>query len=234
MCYANAVRYVSGDEDSVAPGLSADEISDVEVDHSHGPINAGRIQKKCVAYTLRILGSTLHDAVCGKKKGTSLESALLQTQAKLAPTVSTRTLRRWVYHYYANGETRARTQTNHRKKYARGVFYRRATKWEERDVDCLRWILKFNEQFFLDEIFCELYVLTGKNLSIPTIYRQIRRLGYSCRKIFETAKQIDYVERSAYKLRILEKCLSPEMLITIDETAKSKGDGTRDRMWCRN
>ena len=168
MCYANAVRYISGNEDSDSPGLSADELSDVEVNYSYGLTNAVKIQKKCVAYILRTLGTTLHDAVCGGKRGFSLESALLQAQSKLAPTVSTRTLRRWVYHYYAHGETRARTQTNNRRKYAGGIFYRRVTKWDEKDTDCLRWILKFNEQFFLDEIFGELYVLTGIFKSIFT------------------------------------------------------------------
>ena len=69
MCYATAVRYVSGDEDSVSPGLSEDEISDVVLDHSNGPVNAQKIQQKCVAFTLRTLGTSLDDAVSGKKKG---------------------------------------------------------------------------------------------------------------------------------------------------------------------
>ena len=67
--------------------------------------------------------------------------------------------------------------------YSRFLFQNK-TKWEEGDVDYLSWILKFNEQLFLDEIFGELYVLTGKNFSVPTIYRQIRRLGYSYCKFF--------------------------------------------------
>ena len=235
MCYANAINYISENEDTRSTGLSEDECSDIEIDH--GRINGAKIQRKCVVYTLRILGTSLYDAIDGKNCRVSLEAALLQMQAKLAPLVSTRTLRRWIHHYYSNGETHDRTLRKHKRKYPSGPyrkgFYNRRSRWEDEDIDCLRWILQYNEQLFLDEVFKELYVLTGKNFSPPTIYRQIRRLGYSCRRIFETAKQIDYVERSAYKLRILEKCLSPEMLITIDETSKGKGDGTRDRMWCR-
>ena len=56
-------------------------------------------------------------------------------------------------------------------------------------------------------------------------------MGFSCRKIFEVANQIDYRERCAYRLQILERCFYPEMLVTIDETSKGKGDGCRDRMW---
>ena len=68
MCYANAVNYISGNEDNGAQGLSADELSDVELDHSFGPVNARKIQQKCVAYTVQTLGTSLHDAVSGGKK----------------------------------------------------------------------------------------------------------------------------------------------------------------------
>ena len=100
-------------------------------------------------------------------------------------------------------------------------------------MQCLRWILDTHQEYFLDEILNKLHILTGKKFIRATVYRQIRRCGYSCKKIFETARQIDWMERCKYKLRILEKCHSPEMLVTINETSKGKGDGVRNRMWCR-
>jgi len=76
----------------------------------------------------------------------------------------------------------------------------------------------------------ELYILTGKRFLKTTVYCQVRRMGFSCRKYFEVANQINYRERCAYHLWILERCFYPEMLVTIDETSKGKGDGCRDQM----
>ena len=65
------------------------------------------------------------------------------------------------------------------------------------------------------------------------IYREIRRNGFNCNKVFLRAAQIDALERLHFRIRLEDMCDSPEMLICIDETARANIDGLRDHAWAR-
>ena len=41
------------------------------------------------------------------------------------------------------------------------------------------------------------------------------------------------MERIEYRLRLEELCVTPEMIVCIDETARVKMNGIRDRIWSR-
>ena len=89
--------------------------------------------------------------------------------------------------------------------------------------------MKYNHQNFIDEYRDDLYLMTGKKCSISTVYKQIRRLGYSSKKIYIRAAEIDKRERIEFKLRLHRMCPKPEMLVSIDGTNKmSLCGGGRD------
>ena len=94
-------------------------------------------------------------------------------------------------------------------------------------------MVQFRKQNFIDEIQRDLEILTSKKWSISHIYREIRRNGFSCKKIYLRAAQVDKMERLDFRLRLQEMCIRPEMLICVDETARVRMNGIRDRMWSR-
>ena len=94
-------------------------------------------------------------------------------------------------------------------------------------------LITYHPQNYIDEYQDELFMMTGKKYSLSSIYRQIRRCGYSCQKIYIRAAEIDQMERIDFKLRLHNLCIRPEMLVAIDETAKMKISGCRERMWAR-
>ena len=60
--------------------------------------------------------------------------------------------------------------------------------------------MKYNRQKFIDEYRDDLYLMTGKKFSISTVYKQIRRCGYSSQKIYIRAAEIDKRERIEFKI----------------------------------
>ena len=94
------------------------------------------------------------------------------------------------------------------------------------------WLIRYCHQYFIDEFQADLLWMTGKKI-LSCIYRQIRQCGYSSQKICICAAEIDQRERLEYKRRLHNMCFLPEMLVTIDETAKLKINGICDRMWSR-
>ena len=75
--------------------------------------------------------------------------------------------------------------------------------------------------------------MMGKQFSCSSIQQQIHRSGYSSQKYYLRAAEIDQRERIEFKLRLHNLCIRAEMLVAIDETAKVKMSGCRDRMWDR-
>ena len=94
-------------------------------------------------------------------------------------------------------------------------------------------MIRNRPQHFIDEIQFDLEILTGKKWFRSHIRREIRRLGYSCNKVFLRAAQINGIERLDYRLRLERMCINPEMLICIDATARLDKDGLRDHIWSR-
>ena len=75
--------------------------------------------------------------------------------------------------------------------------------------------------------------MAGKKLSHSLVHQQIHCSGYSSQKMYLRAAEIDQRERIEFKLRLHNLCIRAEMLVPIDETAKVKMSGCRDRMWDR-
>ena len=71
-------------------------------------------------------------------------------------------------------------------------------------------LITYHPQNYIDEYQDELFMMTGKKYSLSSIYRQIRRCGYSCQKIYIRAAEIDQMERIDFKLRLHNLCIRPE------------------------
>ena len=209
-----------------------------------GWVNATRIQREAVSYIGLRCGDRLTEYLDPSDRRYPINDILEDARRTYTPYVNhTRTIRRWLYYFCRYRKTMAddRQRTfimtrNYRR--SSGSRYRRTrvdrnTKWNNRDRECLIWLLENKKQNFIDEIQSDLLVLTCKKWSRSHIYREIRRNGFSCSKVYIRAAQIDNMERLEYKIRLEEMCPSPEMVVCIDETARVRMNGERDRIWAR-
>ena len=108
MLLTTALNHISESEASSIPDESRDVedcVSDIQLDavYSRSPHNAKKIQVTCINYIRKRFGDRFPDAIDGSKRRVSLEAILEETRRKFAPSVSNRTLRRWVYHHFAHG-----------------------------------------------------------------------------------------------------------------------------------
>jgi transposase len=106
-------------------------------------------------------------------------------QAGRALKVPYRTLSRWFRHFQLFGETPAITANRNsrfgclRKKYRRLVT--------PQVIACLRILVHQTPWMFLDEFRDSIFLQTGIFLRCSTIYRLLKKQGWSLKKIFADA-----------------------------------------------
>ena len=101
MLLTTAVNHISESETSSVSNESRDVedcVSDIELDHvyTRSPHNAKKIQQTCINHVHKHFGDKIFDALDGTKRRVSLEACLEETRQKLVPSISNRTLRRWL------------------------------------------------------------------------------------------------------------------------------------------
>ena len=86
-------------------------------------------------------------------------------------------------------------------------------------------VLLDRPDIYLDEIKLELHEVTGTDISLSTICRTIKRLGFSRKKLRQVAlqrseeKRIEFLEEMAY--------IDADMLVWLDETGSDRRDAVR-------
>jgi len=159
---------------------------------------------------------------------TGLEDAIQAYKEENLPNmIHTRTMRRWMRHYFMFLETPIETYL-HRRRFRT----RRNPIWVEQDTTFLREILNAHPEYYLDEIQNNLYLVSGKWFSCKTIYKHMKRLNYSLKVAYEKALQRDETERASWRLFLNE--LGPDIaqsMIFVDETHKSLKEMRRRRHW---
>ena len=92
----------------------------------YGPHDSKRLQRTAVDYIKECCGSDLYRYYDGANHKFSLEPILEQTKRDIAPTASTRQIRRWFRYSVENGQTKADEDVKKKLKhdYRRRVVYR--------------------------------------------------------------------------------------------------------------
>ena len=169
-----------------------------------------------------------------------LAPVLKRARDECEPLASVRQVRRWFNFWMDNSETPVERKKlkqsarnmgrNHYKSHRIRVG---RSRWAESDTIILRYVLDNYAALYMEEMRDQIYILAGKEWSISHLYRQSRKLGYSLQNFFNRARQIDQDEQARYHAKLNLYLHNPEMMICLDETARNKGSGRRQRMWSR-
>jgi hypothetical protein len=161
-----------------------------------------------------------------KRSRTNLEKAIQATRAH-HNMLAASTIRAWIDHYILWGETPAETREREAK-----IGRRKQSKWTPRINRLLRYIITNHPELYLDEIQRQLLLLSECLFNTSTIYRHMKRMGFSRKVVYEKSAQRDEEERAAWRTFILDR--GPDVanhLVFIDETHKSIKAMRRRRHW---
>ncbi|GBB88612.1 hypothetical protein RclHR1_15190002 [Rhizophagus clarus] len=89
------------------------------------------------------------------------------------------------------------------------------------DLNILDSLVKDKKDWYLDEMVDEMERLTGKLISIPTLWRALKHLGMTRKKLQKAAKERSELLRSVFMYKIGSE-FKPEQLVFIDETSKDE------------
>jgi hypothetical protein len=84
---------------------------------------------------------------------------------------------------------------------------------------------------YVDEIQDQLRTERRISISIPTLWRTLRRLHYSNKRVSIRALERNDLLRSAYMNRIAGEVTNPNMLMFVDESARDKRTSGRRHGW---
>ncbi|GBC06294.1 hypothetical protein RclHR1_06740010 [Rhizophagus clarus] len=102
----------------------------------------------------------------------------------------------------------------------KGVFGRKKL-FNRNDMYILRSLIKDKFNWYLDELTHEMENLTGKRASISTLWRSLRYLGITRKKLQKEAYERSEIIRAHY-LGVIGESYIPNQLIFIDESAKNE------------
>lgn len=132
-------------------------------------------------------------------------------------------------HFLKYGETQAATRR--RGGLRRLVGIRRST-FTDHDNTELKRIIRDKPYLYLDEIQKEMRdCCFGRVWHPSTLWRQLRRLGYSLKNAVIRARQACIEEQDRFKLRLAENVSNPRQYIVLDEVHKSANEALRGRGW---
>ncbi|UZO17829.1 uncharacterized protein OCT59_009165 [Rhizophagus irregularis] len=75
--------------------------------------------------------------------------------------------------------------------------------------------------WYLDELVSEMDVLTGKKVSVPTLWRSLRFCGITRKKLHKNAKERNEILRGAF-IANMGINYTPDQLVFLDENAKDE------------
>ena len=96
---------------------------------------------------------------------------------------------------------------------------------------CLRNLVLESPQLYLDE-FCDRIVeRTGLLYHSSTIFRFLKSLGWSLKKMFATAGESNEIQRAEYHVLLNQITNEPTQFVFVDETAKDRNSSSRQLAW---
>ncbi|KAG8802881.1 hypothetical protein FRC16_008491 [Serendipita sp. 398] len=99
----------------------------------------------------------------------------------------------------------------------------------EQDIQYLIMLIQRSPDLYLDELKERLFEGTGASPSIPTIYRALRRAGFTRKTITKAARERDDAKRAEYCARIAQYL--PHERVYVDESRFDRRTSTRTRAW---
>ncbi|KAJ7677180.1 hypothetical protein B0H17DRAFT_864601, partial [Mycena rosella] len=101
------------------------------------------------------------------------------------------------------------------------------------DIKFIEALLVFptTHTIYLDEIQEKLLTQRDVNVSLPTLFRTLRRLHLSRKRVSVRALERNDLDRSAYMNRIADIAPDPNILMFIDEAAKNDRTTGRPKGW---
>lgn len=194
-----------------------------------GVINDLTIQSFAIAKALDLLGEDAWSY--GYKSGrrcNQMKSILGEVQDACQYKVKYKTFLNWFQHFLKFGETPAASRRR-RKLRPSGT---RATSFSQEDNTKLKRIIRDKPYLYLDEIQKEMKECCGgKVWHTSTLWRQMRRLGYSLQKAVFRARLQCRKEQERFMLRLEENTAHPRQYLVIDEVHKSANEARRERAW---
>ena len=192
------------------------------------PVNAKSMQKMVIRFVCDSFGDGVYSLLDGRR--TELEDVLKEAQLLLLPSASTRTMRRWIYHFLKFGETPE--ETIEWKKRC-GLWKKRMNpKWTDEETNVLRQLVEDSPWKYLDEFQIAIRNATGKTFSTNVIWMKLRKdLRFSLQVAFQRASQWNEEERSDYIFWRDWHLTRPDMAVFIDETHKGRNEARRRRIW---
>jgi transposase len=195
-----------------------------------GAINYLTIQNLAVAKALEILGEKAWSY--GYKSGKrckEMRTVLAEVCIACKYKVLYRTFLRWFHHFLRFGETPAATRRRGGMKVLSG---RRVSTFDERDNAELDKIICDKPYLYLDEIQKEMMNACNQKVwHTSTLWRQLRRRGYTLQKAVFRARQRSEEERLRFMSRLESNTMHPRQYIVIDEAHKSTNEARRNRAW---
>ena len=104
-------------------------------------------------------------------------------------------------------------------------------KLDSTDIRLIKSLLKQNPCLYLDELQEELLTRRNATVSVPTLFRTLRRLRFSHKWVSRRALERNNLERSAYMNYIADLVTDPAQLMFVDEAARNKKNPTREFGW---
>jgi transposase len=99
------------------------------------------------------------------------------------------------------------------------------------DVQFIVALLTRKHTIYIDEIQEQLRNERGVAISIPTLWRTLHRLHYSCKGVSVRALERNDLLRSAFMNKIADEVMNPDMLMFVDEAARDKRTSGRKKGW---
>jgi transposase len=192
-----------------------------------GKWGAYTIQRRILGFIFDQLGNRMWEYGEGsRKRDPALDKIFTKAKQETGAGPSNRTIRRWFNHFLKYGETPEQTR-RFRKKFS--VRYSRSFTAE--DTEALMCLVDSAPELYLDEIQDVLRIERGKAFRPTSIWREIHRNGYSLQVATNRASQRDADERRQYQQVLHAIVESPDQLVFIDETHKSRNEARRRRHW---
>jgi transposase len=143
---------------------------------------------------------------------------------RLPRTLNLRTIERWFLHYLDMGELLCITSK------------RLGRKWRSKGRHCLCSDAEFHElelllerepTKYLDEMVTFMYKRFGVKYSISGMWYNLRKRGYTRKKVYEKACQAIQLRKDLFVEALRVALTDPKMLLMIDESSKSRHDAKR-------
>jgi transposase len=107
----------------------------------------------------------------------------------------------------------------------------RRRKLDSTDIRLIKSLLKQNPCLYLDELQDELLTRRDVTVSVPTLFRTLRRLHFSHKRISRRALERNDLERSMFMNNIAGLITDPAQLMFVDEAARNKKNPNREFGW---